>query len=72
MGRSEQIIAYLIRRSANPALAGTASAGIAPAAVPAPDGAHAEKLRVTESLSFLLTFYRLFARWHVTKVYDLR
>lgn len=28
--------------------------------------------RVLESLSFLLTFYRLFARWHVTKVYDLR
>lgn len=27
---------------------------------------------VLESLSFLLTFYRLFARWHVTKVYDLR
>lgn len=25
-----------------------------------------------ESLSFLLTFYRLFARWHVSKVYDLR
>lgn len=27
---------------------------------------------VQESLSFLLTFYRLFARWHATKVYDLR
>ena len=25
-----------------------------------------------ESLSFLLTFYRLFARWRVSKVYDLR
>lgn len=31
-----------------------------------------KKHRVLESLSFLLTFYRLFARWHVTKVYDLR
>lgn len=35
--------------------------------------AHAPStLCVQESLSFLLTFYRLFARWHATKVYDLR
>lgn len=27
---------------------------------------------VQKSLSFLLTFYRLLARWHATKVYDLR
>lgn len=77
-GRGEKIIAYLMRCSAKGGFPGMAAAagrvagpplGRTPTRVRRLPG---RNHRVLESLSFLLTFYRLFARWHVTKVYDLR